>query len=1253
MPSPEWEDPSVFERNKEPPHVPLTPYANVEAALADDRREANAVRSLTGDWKFSWSRTPEEAPEGFHDPAYDVDEWNEIPVPSNWQLEGNGHPVYRNVSHSFDAKPPNVPDEFNPVGSYRRTFDLPAGWIDRRIFVEFEGVKAAFYCWVNGHEVGYSQGSMTTAEFDLTPYVREGENTIAVAVYRYCDGTYLEDQDMWRLAGIYRDVSLVARTPVHVHDLSITGELDDEYEDGRLEVEAVVRNLNDRPVEGGSISFDVFDANGGSVTTADRAVSVEPGETASVTFHDVVESPAKWSAESPTLYTLVATLETSDGGREVVSDRFGFRTVEVGENGAILVNGAPIEFNGVNRHEHHPERGRAVTPEWGRAELERMKRNNIDTVRTSHYPPRADFLEAADELGMYVVDEVNDEAHANVHLSEDDDWTDAYVERSRRMVDRDKNHPSVVIWSAGNEAGSGDNIANVVGAGKEIDPTRPWLYGGNEGALPFEDVIGPRYPTPTELEELAVDPEEPRPSFMDEYVAAPGNSMGHFEEYWDVIREHDQLTGGAIWQWANHELERDLLAVLDESEHEIEGLCFGEPTVVEGRGGDGNALALSGYDEWVEFYRHPALDIVGDELTVQTWVRPSEFRTANPLVTKGYQYGLEQADAETLRFYILDRGGTTVVEDVPPDEYRRETVTGQASVEAPVPDDWVGDWHHVAGVFDGKALELYVDGDRVAREEHEGSIDFGYRPVNVGRNAAVHRMNHAGTISNAVVDEVRIDERALTADEVRIAADPSDEAGGGEALRVTFDTVEERGAFTSYGIDPFTLNGIVFSNGDPKPGVPQVKKTAQPVAAELVSLESKEVRLENRYAFTNLDALSATWELRADDETLQSGDFAVDQPPGESTTVRIPFEDPEIAPGAEYRLELRFALADDTPWAPAGHEVAWEQLPLRYDVPPGPEPDVANAAPASVDRSADAIELRVDDLTARFESGTLASLTVDGTELLKRGPRFDPWRAPTQSETNVWGRTSADEWRAFGLDRLEYAVDSVEVDGASSNPGIEVRERLLTPGDKLAFAVVTRYELRSSGDLVVGYRATPGEDLPEWLPKVGLELELPEEFDRFTWYGRGPQETYPDRKTGARIGRYEGSVANQNPNYVVPQTYGTKTDVRWGALESDDGIGLLVTGRSARNVGVRRYRTETLDRSTHRRHLPDPEGIFLDVDHVVSGIGGAPVVTRPAYRIEPATYESSLVLTPYTSSEDLMDLGRRSILPLKSNLQHM
>ena len=663
---PDWENPAVFERGQVAPHATLMPFESVEAALEGDRKASPWCHLLNGTWKFHWVPVPVEAPATFFEADFDTSGWENIEVPSSWQTLGFGHPVFRNVSQPFPSTPPRVPASYNPVGSYVRSFDLPEGWGGRQVFLHFEGVKSASYVWVNGKEVGYNQGGMEPAEYDVTDLLRPGSNTIAVQVYRFSDGTYMEDQDMWRLSGIYRDVYLMATPPVHVRDFFVTTDLDDAYRDAELKVAAEVSHFGEGEAEGYRVRATLYpsdDATPGLESFESRKLSIPAGGAVAASLSTSVEAPRLWSAEHPHLYRLVLELVGPDGEvSETLGTWVGFREMEIRDQ-AFFVNGRSVKLNSVNSHVHHPDTGRTMDVATMREDLVLMKRFNVNSVRTSHYPPNPEYLDLADVLGIYVIDEAGTEAHATTFLSERPEWRAAYVDRGRKMVHRDRNHPSVVIWSAGNESGSGDNLCALIAEGKQLDPTRAWLYGGNNDYFPSnnpldcEDIVGPRYPIPFELETwigqvpASVDP---RPSFMDEYAAATGNSLGGMDEYWEVIRAYPRTIGGAVWDWVSPGVRWPWRVIGDASPHGNDGALMGRPQLVDGRSG-GQALALSGHDEWVALYRDPSLDITGDELTLEMWVFPRRWNDHGPLLTKGdHQYGLRQISADTLELFIHD-----------------------------------------------------------------------------------------------------------------------------------------------------------------------------------------------------------------------------------------------------------------------------------------------------------------------------------------------------------------------------------------------------------------------------------------------------------------------------------------------------------------------------------------------------------------------------------------------------------------------
>ena len=573
----DWENPRVVQRNKEAAHATLVPYPDEESAQACDRASSPFYKSLNGRWKFHWSPAPRDAPDGFEADGFDASVWDEIEVPLNWEMAGYGKPIYTNVKLPFPVENcPHLPEDDNPVGCYRTTFDVPADWDGREVFLHFGGVESAFYVWVNGRMVGYSQGCRLPAEFRITPYLREGANTLAACVYRWSDGSFLEDQDHWWLSGIYRDVFLFSTPKVRIRDFFAIPQLDERCENALLKVTVRITSYLPRRAETADgrlivdadlaayrVEMSLFDASGRGIwdSAVSGAVEADYAQPTWAKLEGPVERPGLWSAEHPNLYTLVVALKAPDGGTiEAQSCRVGFRKVE-SRDGQMLVNNQPVLMQGVNRHDHHDTRGKAVTEESMVADILLMKRFNINAVRTSHYPNDPRWLELCDEYGLYVFDEANVESHANYNaLTNDADWAGAFLERGIGMVERDKNHPCVIVWSLGNESGSGPNHAAMYGWIHEYDPTRPVHYEGAvhaDAVSPYlTDFICPMYPSVSRLKELAEEAGETRPLIMCEYAHSMGNSTGNLKEYWDVIRSHRRCQGGFIWDWVDQGIRK-------------------------------------------------------------------------------------------------------------------------------------------------------------------------------------------------------------------------------------------------------------------------------------------------------------------------------------------------------------------------------------------------------------------------------------------------------------------------------------------------------------------------------------------------------------------------------------------------------------------------------------------------------------------------------------------------------------------------
>ncbi len=557
----DWENPSVIGISKEEPHCTLIPYKNLNKAIVGVRKKSVFYLSLNGQWKFNWVKKPVLRPVNFFKLNFDDKSWKTIIVPANWETQGFGRPIYLNVRYPFKKDPPRIQHDYNPVGSYRRYFRIPEKWSQREIFIHFDGVQSAFYLWINGKKVGYSQGSRTPAEFNITRYLKSGKNLIAVEVYRWSDGSYLEDQDMWRLSGIFRNVYLMATPKVHIRDFEIITKPDLSYKNWKLSIIAKVKNYSKYPFKKIKVKGNIYNDSGEKLRLHDgfenTTMFLDSSAESTLLLKTNVINPKKWSAEKPELYTLILKLFNENNDLlEIESAKFGFRKVEI-KNGNLLLNGKPILMKGVDRHEHNPILGHYLTEKQMIEDIKIMKRFNINAVRTSHYPNDPKWLELCDEYGIYVVDEANIESHGIGYnpektLANKPQWKKAHFERYRRMVERDKNHPSVIIWSMGNEAGDGTNFEYISYWSHLRDPSRPVQYE-RAGIRAHTDIVVPMYSRIEDLIKYAKRRND-RPLIMCEYAHAMGNAVGNLKEYWDVIRKYRVLQGGFIWDFIDQGL---------------------------------------------------------------------------------------------------------------------------------------------------------------------------------------------------------------------------------------------------------------------------------------------------------------------------------------------------------------------------------------------------------------------------------------------------------------------------------------------------------------------------------------------------------------------------------------------------------------------------------------------------------------------------------------------------------------------------
>jgi beta-galactosidase/beta-glucuronidase len=1012
----DWENPNLLQRNRQPARATLIPHADEKSALAAERGASPYFQLLNGNWRFYFASRPEVVPVGFERCGFDDTAWNKIPVPSSWEMHGYEKPNYTNVNYPHPVDPPYVPNE-NPVGCYRRMFIVPENWSQRRVFLTFQGVNSAFYVWLNGKQVGFSKGSRMPAEFDITSFLDSGTNILAVQVFKWSDGGYLEDQDCWRFHGIFRDVYLTFESPLRVRDVFVRTPLDVKYENAVLEADVALENRSSAEAAA-QVSFKLLDPDGQVVweREAGQVVAIGAGKSSLVKFREKVVKPQKWTAETPNLYPLLVTLRDGAGEtREVFRVRVGFRKIEI-RHQLFLINGVPIKIQGVNRHDFHPDFGAAVPYEAMVRDVVQMKRHNINAVRCSHYPNDPRWYDLCDEYGLYVIDEADLETHGFGFKAPDIPprvplWKRSFVDRAERMVERDKNHPCIIMWSLGNEAGYGPNHDAMAAWIRKRDKSRPIHYERAYDEL-MVDVVSSMYPSlygePAGIRrslEKEGEAKDKRPYFMCEYAHAMGQGPGSLKEYWESIRKYPRLMGGCIWEWFDHGV-------------------------------------------------------------------------------------------------------------------RQRTADGR-------------EWFAYGG-------------------------DFGDFP-NDGN---------------------------------------------------------------------FCMDGLTFPDRSPHTGLLEYKKVIQPVAVEWADANAGKIRMLNRRAFASLEDLEGSWTLCEDGNLLAQGVLPeTPVPPGGKSELVLPLPPLPKEADAEYWLNFSFRLKGNASFASKGYELACEQLALP----------VKKASPAAARKSGKAPALKEtpdgylavgSDNVILFDrfTGQPKSWEYQGVPLLQSAPRVNIWRAPTDNDKYV-----VEQWRNAGYHRLLPRVSNVKVSGSRLAVDGVLNAVSLSP----RFRLQQTFELQDEGRLMITTCLEPMvENLPV-LPRFGLEFRLPAGFERFTWYGNGPHESYADKKESVIVGVYSGTVDEQFVPYERPQENGNKTDVRWAAVSQPLGVGLLAAGTDLLNISALHYACEDLTTAKHHHQLTRRPETILCLDHCQAGLGSASCGPRPLpqYLITPRRLVFTVCLQPFSREQ--------------------
>ncbi|MBN2590788.1 MAG: DUF4981 domain-containing protein [Sedimentisphaerales bacterium] len=985
----DWENPSVIGINKEKAHATFV--------LPSEKSTDSRVVSLNGLWRFKWSPNPESRPTDFYKDDYSVKDWDLIQVPGNWQMQGFGMPIYTNMAYPFKANPPSVTSEpsrsfysyshRNPVGSYCTSFDAPQFWLEQRVFINFGGVKSAFYLWINGEQVGYSQGSMTPAEFDITSFIKEGENKLAVEVYRWSDGSYLEDQDMWRLSGIFRDVDLFIRPKTYIQDFAVIAEPEDSTDRAEVVINLAIKNQSSNS-KSLSVEAIISSENGETSMMSKDIGSLEAFSEKSVSFETILENRLLWSAEAPHLYDLKLNLKNSQQKIvETIHWRFGVKKVVV-EGDLFQINGQAVKLKGVNRHEHHPRTGRHVDRKTMIRDLELLKQANINMVRTSHYPDDPYFYELCDKYGIYVMDETNQESHGfgigNSVMGQDPAWQAAHVNRIVSVIQRDKNHACVILWSLGNEGGRGLNMQAMAEAAIKIDTTRP-LYCDSDRSV--SAIYDEGYLSPDRLKQLGQRTTD-RPVFQREYAHAMGNSVGNLQEYWDVIYSDPSIVGAAIWDWVDQGIAKSI---------------------------DGSPLS---YDN-------------------------------NPA-------SLSLKDNEYFAY-----GG-----------------------------------------------------------------DFGDVP-NDG---------------------------------------------------------------------PFCLNGLIGPDRVPHPHYYQVQKVYQPIIFELVSDDPLRIKIINHYEFISLDHLDIRYSFTANGKVKYSDVLVFNSlHPGDSDVIEITSPEWLKSSSEDICLNISAQLKSPTLWAEEGFSVAREQFVLKNAKIEALQVSEGNL---DVKDNSEDIQITGDIFKIKFnkKNGTLASWIVNENELLQ-GP-LEPyfWKpANDNQKRNSYDRRLG-PWKQAAAD---LALKQIE---ATKQDGLVKVHCLMDLYDVAEYTL--DYTINSKGQIQVQADYQPHQTTIPLMPKFGMRVKVQESFDRISWYGRGPQENYPDRKTGYMIGLYESKLENFITDYIAPQDNANRCDVRWFRLTDQNGNKIQVTGLQELCFRAWPYTEDDLEKAKHDYELPVRDFINLNIDLNIHGVGG-------------------------------------------------
>lgn len=1232
-----------------------------------------------------------------------------VTLPASWQTQGFDFPIYSNTEFPWGGvygnaalQVPYAPLVTNPVGLYRYYLDVDKSWMDanRKVFISFQGVESAMYLYVNGNEVGYSEDTFDAAEFDITPFLNADgkENLIAVKVVRWCDGSFFENQDFARLAGIFRDVYVYSTPSVYLEDYKVETDLDEKFVDATLDLSIDLSNMSAKATDANyAVDVKLFDADGKDIFAENPlrgnfADKVRPGNKATLELSREVVAPHLWSDEDPYLYTLVMTLYNSKTGAyyESISQQLGFReisftktTYDANYNNTtayyqtVLLNGKTFMFRGTNRHDNDPLTGRYVSKELYEKDITLMKQYNLNAVRTSHYPNDKYLYYLCDKYGLLVMGECNVESH-RTGGGESDTYSPPLEQVIRDRVSThmniEKNRTSIVMWSYGNESGNTPTskviqktITEVMNV---IDKTRPIHYEGLyvENSNSVADVFSRMYAGPEATANYGKAANH-MPMLLCEYAHAMGNSVGILQEYWDAIRSSDNLLGGFIWDWVDQSIATEIPAktvtsvttiAADQSANKFVGTTTG--SIVDdatfGKVLDGNYFISDSLNKNANSKINAALAGTGN-FSMEVWInQPVASTGMNTILGKGDYQVCYRVSGNVIHFYVYNGGWVQNV--------------------YALPTNWVGNWHHLVAERDGTALKLYIDGvlqTPTSSGTVTGAINAAGQEFGIGKLDGFTDRD-----GNYKFAKVRVYNKALSAAEV--TAQMNADLGTGDfaiaadsenvvmwmdynKATVTSDTLESQyfdyyasvgnedlaGKYLAYGgqwgdvinSGNFFQNGLISADRTVQDELNEVKYQYQKYwfTAEIDDILAHRVSLFNESSHTDVSAYDVVYELFEDGKVIDEGTLDVSCAAGETVDVTVPFKMPEkLAADGEYFLTLSVKLKEDTLWAKKGHVVAYEQFEVPAEVENLPNKVYTGNVTVAEDDAAVTVSGEKFALSVNKETGIIENYTYDGNVVMTEGPAANYWRGAFDNDNSAGGRDTKWKTANNGMEVKALNVSKAEdgtyvtVDVSWNMPNAANSEQLMT------------YTIYASGEIKVYSKLNPAASMGE-LTKVGAEITLPKGYENITWYGLGPWETLSDRKNAATYGLYETTVTDSFFPYPKPQASGNRMDVRFMALEDEKNpVGIMVVSDDVMAASALHYTTKDYDGKKNVYHMSETDYTILNVDYNQSrGTGGATCGpdTDNKYKLfnDGRDYSYTYTIVPYlTKDADVMALSK-------------